>query len=280
MTVNKEEAYKLASRINHPEDSKILCGGKNSHEVCFGDENIKLIAGPCTIESRAQLLETAKAVKAAGASILRGGAFKPRTSPYDFQGLGEEGLRYLSEAKELTGLPTVSEIMDEGQLEMFSDVDILQVGSKNMQNFSLLKALGRANKPVLLKHSFGATLEEFLLAAEYIMAYGNPQVILCERGTRSFERETRFSLDLSLVPLLREKTHLPVVVDPSHATGKSSLVVPMAKAAAVIGAQGIMVEVHDNPCEALCDGFQAISSTEFTSLAKEISLLQSFACRP
>lgn len=276
MVIIKETPYKMAGRMYHIEDSLISVGGHNSEKVIFG-EKFQIIGGPCTIENRKQMLETAKSVKASGATVLRGGAFKPRTSPYSFQGLGEEGLKYLSEAKALTGLPTVSEIMDSSQLAMFEDVDILQVGSKNMQNFSLLKALAKSNKPILLKHSFGCTLEEFLLSAEYILANGNPNVILCERGIRTFETATRFSLDLSLIPLIRELSHLPIIVDPSHSSGISSLVKPVSKAATVIGAQGLMIEVHDNPCEALCDGPQAVSYKNFENIVKSCEELLPFA---
>lgn len=276
----KEKPYKMAGRMFHINDSIVSLGGTNSNQVEFGGSDFPIIAGPCTIESKEQMLECAMAVKNSGAKVLRGGAFKPRTSPYDFQGLGEEGLEYLSLAKEKTGLPTVSEIMDSSQLEMFSDVDILQVGAKNMQNFSLLKSLAKSNKPILLKHSFGTTVEEFLLAAEYILAYGNPNVILCERGIRTFEKETRFSLDIGIVPLLRELTHLPVIVDPSHATGRSDLVMPVAKAAAVSGAQGIMVEVHNNSKCALCDGAQALSYKAFEFLTEEIKKLMPFRHEP
>lgn len=276
----KEKPYKMAGRMFHIDDSVIKCGGDNSTAVCFGGDDFPIIAGPCTIESEEQMIECALEVKKAGASLLRGGAFKPRTSPYDFQGLGKEGLKYLSKAKEITGLPTVSEIMDSSQLDMFFDVDVLQVGSKNMQNFQLLKALAKSQKPVLLKHGFGTTVEEFLLAAEYILAYGNPNVILCERGIRSFEKEIRFSLDISVIPLLRELTHLPVIVDPSHATGRRDLVIPVSKAAVVSGAQGLIVEVHNNPECALCDGPQALTYEDFQILSHDVNELIPFKHKP
>lgn len=277
----KEVPYKMAGRMFHINDSVITVGGKDgTATVTFGDGQVPLIAGPCAIESRSQLLDIAQKVKNAGADVLRGGAFKPRTSPYSFQGLGAEGLQYLSEAKALTGLPTVSEIMDVSQIPLFEDVDILQVGAKNMQNFSLLKALGQVKKPVLLKRGFGCTIEEFLLSAEYILAYGNPNVILCERGEKTFEPMTKFSMDMGVFSLIREQAHLPVIADPSHGSGNASLVRPLTKAAVVAGAQGIMVEVHDAPENALCDGKQAISSDELGNIAKDIQVLAPYAHHP
>lgn len=277
----KEVPYKMAGRMFHINDSVITVGGKDgTATVTFGDGQVPLIAGPCAIESRSQLLDIAQKVKNAGADVLRGGAFKPRTSPYSFQGLGAEGLQYLSEAKALTGLPTVSEIMDVSQIPLFEDVDILQVGAKNMQNFSLLKALGQVKKPVLLKRGFGCTIEEFLLSAEYILAYGNPNVILCERGEKTFEPMTKFSMDMGVFSLIREQSHLPVIADPSHGSGNPSLVRPLTKAAVVAGAQGIMVEVHDAPENALCDGKQAISSDELGNIAKDVQVLAPYAHHP
>lgn len=277
----KEVPYKMAGRMFHINDSVITVGGKDgTATVTFGDGQVPLIAGPCAIESRSQLLDIAQKVKKAGADVLRGGAFKPRTSPYSFQGLGAEGLQYLSEAKALTGLPTVSEIMDASQIPLFEDVDILQVGAKNMQNFSLLKALGQVKKPVLLKRGFGCTIEEFLLSAEYILAYGNPNVILCERGEKNFEPMTKFSMDMGVFSLIREQSHLPVIADPSHGSGNASLVRPLTKAAVVAGAQGIMVEVHDAPENALCDGKQAISSDELGNIAKDVQVLAPYAHHP
>lgn len=277
----KEVPYKMAGRMFHINDSVITVGGKDGTATAtFGDGQVPLIAGPCAIESRSQLLDIAQKVKNAGADVLRGGAFKPRTSPYSFQGLGAEGLQYLSEAKALTGLPTVSEIMDASQIPLFEDVDILQVGAKNMQNFSLLKALGQVKKPVLLKRGFGCTIEEFLLSAEYILAYGNPNVILCERGEKNFEPMTKFSMDMGVFSLIREQSHLPVIADPSHGSGNASLVRPLTKAAVVAGAQGIMVEVHDAPENALCDGMQAISSDELDNIAKDVQVLAPYAHHP
>lgn len=277
----KEVPYKMAGRMFHINDSVITVGGKDGTATAtFGDGQVPLIAGPCAIESRSQLLDIAQKVKNAGADVLRGGAFKPRTSPYSFQGLGAEGLQYLSEAKALTGLPTVSEIMDASQIPLFEDVDILQVGAKNMQNFSLLKALGQVKKPVLLKRGFGCTIEEFLLSAEYILAYGNPNVILCERGEKNFEPMTKFSMDMGMFSLIREQSHLPVIADPSHGSGNASLVRPLTKAAVVAGAQGIMVEVHDAPENALCDGKQAISSDELGNIAKDVQVLAPYAHHP
>jgi 3-deoxy-7-phosphoheptulonate synthase len=233
----------------------------------FGGKQFVVIAGPCSVECREQILETAKAVHNAGASVLRGGAYKPRTSPYDFQGLEEDGLKLLAEAREATGMKVCTEVMTPEQVELVEEyTDILQVGARNMQNFALLKRLGKSRKPVLLKRGLSATIKEFLMSAEYIVSQGNPQVILCERGIRTFETMTRNTLDLAAVPLLNELSHLPVVVDPSHATGKRSLVSPMARSAVAAGADGIIIEVHPNPEEAWSDGAQSLTFTEFEQL--------------
>lgn len=233
-----------------------------------------LMAGPCAVESEEQILEIARAVKAAGADVLRGGAFKPRTSPHEFQGLGPEGLALLKLARQETGLPLVSEIMGIRELPLFEDVDILQVGARNMQNFELLKELGRFGKPVLLKRGLSATLHEFISSAEYIMVEGNSQVILCERGVRGFDGHTRNILDLAAVPLLKELSHLPVMVDPSHATGRADLVPPMALAAAACGADGLLIEVHNHPDQALSDGDQALTPQAFERLSAQIRALR------
>jgi 3-deoxy-7-phosphoheptulonate synthase len=238
-----------------------------------GGDYFTVIAGPCSVESREQICEIAGKVKAAGASMLRGGAFKPRTSPYAFQGLRAEGLELLMEAKRETGLPIVSELMNINHVELFKDVDIIQVGARSLQNFELLKELGRSDKPILLKRGPANTIEELLMSAEYIMAGGNKNVILCERGIRTFETYTRNTLDLSAVPLLKELTHLPVVVDPSHATGLSRLVKPMALAAAAAGADGLLIEVHNNPAQALCDGAQSITPEVFEDVVKKLNEL-------
>ena len=265
--IHVTKPYKLVSRDFHPADSVVRVGGV---KVGWG-LNPVVIAGPCTVESREQALTTARAVKAAGAGILRGGAFKPRTGPHTFQGLGYEGLEYLVEAGRATGLPIVTEVMRIDQLEPVAAVaDCLQVGARNMQNFDLLKELGHIGKPVLLKRGMSATLEEFLAAAEYILLEGNDQVILCERGIRTFERALRNTLDLGVVPFLRQVTHLPVIVDPSHALGRRDLVTPMAKAAFVVGAAGVMVEVHPDPAHALCDGPQSLDPAGFAQLMKEL----------
>jgi len=259
------EPYKKCSRKFHPEDSIIEVGG-----VKIGGGNFCVIAGPCSVETHEQIIEVAQKVKAAGAQILRGGAFKPRTSPYDFQGLKEEGLRLLSEAKKATGLPIVTEIMNIEHLPLFEDVDIIQVGARNMQNFELLKELGQSKKPILLKRGLANTIKELLMSAEYIMAGGNENIILCERGVRTFETSTRNTLDLSAVPVLREMTHLPVIIDPSHATGHSRYVPPMALAAAAAGADGLMIEVHNDPLNALCDGAQSLTPEQFEDLNKRV----------
>ena len=248
-----QEPYKAANRKFHPEDTAIDCSG-----VKIGAGNFGVIAGPCSVESEEQIVGIAKAVKTAGAAMLRGGAFKPRTSPYAFQGLGAEGLRMLSVAKRETGLPIVTELMDFKDIELFNDVDVIQIGARNMQNFNLLKEVGSyTKKPVLLKRGMSATLQELLMSAEYIMASGNPNVILCERGIRTFETALRNTLDLGVVPMLHRLSHLPVVVDPSHATGYSYLVEPVAVAAAAVGADGLIIEVHNDPPHARCDGVQS-----------------------
>ena len=259
------EPFKSANRKFHPEDSVIDISG-----VKIGGGNFAIIAGPCSVESETQILEVARSIKASGASLLRGGAFKPRTSPYDFQGMKAEGIELLLEAKKDTGMPIVTEIMNEKHLPLFEEVDVIQVGALNMQNFELLKALGNTGKPVLLKRGLANTLKELLMSAEYIMSEGNENVILCERGIRTFETYTRNTLDLSAVPMLRKLTHLPIVVDPSHATGIASLVEPMALAAAAAGADGLMIEVHNNPAEALCDGPQSLTPEQFASVAAKV----------
>ena len=258
--------FKLSSREFHPEDTRIRVNGK-----ILGEEFLT-IAGPCSVESREQLLETAHFVKEQGADLLRGGAFKPRTSPYSFQGLGLRALEYLAEAKEATGLPIVTEVLSPQDVQLVGQyVDVLQVGARNMQNFTLLRAVGQVRKPVLLKRGMMATIEEFLLAAEYVMNEGNPDVILCERGIRTFETYTRNTLDLSAVALIKQLSHLPVIVDPSHATGKSSLVAPLAKAAVAVGADGVMVEVHPNPAKALSDGAQSLSFPMFAEMMSDLT---------
>ena len=259
------EPYKQANRKFHPNDTVIECGGAK-----IGGGNFSIIAGPCSVESEAQIIEVAQAVKKSGATILRGGAFKPRTSPYAFQGMKDEGIRLLLEAKAETGLPIVTEIMNINTLDLFADVDIIQVGARNMQNFDLLKELGKTNKPILLKRGLANTLQELLMSAEYIMSEGNEQIILCERGIRTFETATRNTLDLSAVSVLHQLTHLPVVVDPSHATGKASLVAPMAAAATAAGADGLMIEVHNDPSKALCDGPQSLTPVQFDDLCSRV----------
>ncbi len=256
------EPFKSANRKFHPENTIVNVG-----DTSVGGNIFAVMAGPCSVESREQVVEIAKAVKAAGATILRGGAFKPRTSPYDFQGLKAEGIEFLLEAKRETGLPIVTEIMSAEHLPMFEDVDVIQVGARNMQNFELLRELGRTNKPILLKRGLSATIKEWLMSAEYIMAGGNENIILCERGIRSYDAQyTRNVLDLSAVPVLHELTHLPVIVDPSHATGAARLVAPMSMAAVACGADGLMIEVHNDPKKALCDGPQSLTPAEFSSV--------------
>lgn len=259
------EPFKQANRKFHPGNSVIEVGS-----VKIGDGHFAMMAGPCSVESEEQIIEVAKAVKAAGANILRGGAFKPRTSPYAFQGMKGEGIRLLLEAKAETGLPIVTEIMNISTLDMFNEVDIIQVGARNMQNFDLLKELGKTQKPILLKRGLANTLQELLMSAEYIMSEGNENVILCERGIRTFETYTRNTLDLSAVSVLHELSHLPVIVDPSHATGKAKLVPPMALAAVAAGTDGLIIEVHNDPAHALCDGAQSLTPAQFEALAQKV----------
>ncbi|MDD4545908.1 MAG: 3-deoxy-7-phosphoheptulonate synthase [Oscillospiraceae bacterium] len=262
-----QEPYKKANRKFHPEDTSIDLGGGS----VVGGGKLSLIAGPCSVESEEQIIGIAKAVKSAGAAFLRGGAFKPRTSPYAFQGLRASGLELLRHAREKTGLPIVTEIMSPGHIVLFEDVDIIQVGARNMQNFELLKELGKVDKPILLKRGLANTIDELLMSAEYIMAAGNEQVILCERGIRTFETMTRNTLDISAIPLLNNLSHLPVVVDPSHAAGISSLVEPLAFAAIAAGADGLIIEVHNDPPHAMSDGAQSLTPQQFELLAARIN---------
>ena len=259
------EPFKSANRKFHPDDTVVQL-----ENTSVGGNVFTIMAGPCSIESEEQLTDIAEKVKASGATVLRGGAFKPRTSPYDFQGLKNEGIELLLKAKKATGLPVVTEIMSPSHIDMFAEVDILQVGARNMQNFELLKELGRCGKPILLKRGLAATIKEFLMSAEYIMAGGNNNVILCERGIRSYDTYTRNVLDLSAVPVLSELTHLPVIVDPSHATGVARLVRPMALAAAACGAKGLMIEVHNDPKNALCDGAQSLTPEQFGEVVTDV----------
>lgn len=259
------EPFKKANRKFHEEPTVVNVGGR-----LFGGGHFQIIAGPCSVENHDQIITVAKAVKASGATLLRGGAFKPRTSPYAFQGLHGEGIRLLLEAKKETGLPVVSEIMNINDLDLFADVDMLQVGARNMQNFDLLKELGHCKKPVLLKRGLANTLKELLMSAEYILAGGNDNVILCERGIRTFETYTRNTLDLSAVPVLHEYSHLPVIVDPSHSTGYSRYVPYMSAAAAAAGADGLIIEVHNDPSRALCDGAQSLTPQQFDDVAKKV----------
>ena len=268
------EPYKAANRRFHPEDTVVAVG-----DVRVGAGTFNVIAGPCSIESEEQLTTVARAVKESGAKLLRGGAFKPRTSPYSFQGLENEGLRLLLAAGKAVGLPVVTEIMGESQLDDFADVDVIQVGARNMQNFRLLKELGRCRKPILLKRGLSATIEEFLMSAEYIMAGGNPNVILCERGIRTFETMVRNNLDISAVPLLKRQSHLPVIVDPSHAAGMALMVEPLSRAAIAAGADGLMIEVHNNPKAALCDGAQSLDPEEFGRLMASVTSRAAFEGR-
>lgn len=263
------EPFKQANRKFHPNDTIVQAGN-----VRIGGGYFAMIAGPCSVESEEQIIEVATAVKEAGATILRGGAFKPRTSPYAFQGMREQGIDLLLKAKKATGLPIVTEIMNISTIDLFADVDIIQVGARNMQNFDLLKELGKTKKPILLKRGLANTIQELLMSAEYIMSEGNENIILCERGIRTYETVTRNTLDLSAVPVLHELSHLPVVVDPSHATGKARLVPPMAVAAAAAGADGIMVEVHNNPSCALCDGAQSLTPDQFAQLNKKVNAIR------
>ena len=263
------EPFKQANRKFHPADTVVRVG-----DASFGGGNFAVIAGPCSVESEDQIIEVAMAVKQAGANILRGGAFKPRTSPYAFQGMKDKGIDLLIKAKQATGLPIITEIMNISTLDLFADVDIIQVGARNMQNFDLLKELGKCRKPILLKRGLANTLQELLMSAEYIMSEGNEEVILCERGVRTFETYTRNTLDLSAVPVLHELSHLPVVIDPSHATGKSRLVSPMAAAAVACGADGIMVEVHNDPAHALCDGAQSLTPAQFEEMNRKLQRIR------
>ena len=259
------EPFKSANRKFHPDNSIITVDNTS-----VGGNIFAIMAGPCSVESEEQVINIAKAVKASGATMLRGGAFKPRTSPYDFQGLKAEGIEFLLEAKKETGLPIVTEIMNANHLPLFENVDVIQVGARNMQNFELLKELGKTKKPILLKRGLANTLKEFLMSAEYIMAGGNENIILCERGIRTFETYTRNTLDLSAVPMLKELTHLPIIIDPSHATGVARLVKPMALAAAACGADGLMIEVHNDPTHALCDGAQSLTPEAFADVTRSV----------
>lgn len=263
------EPFKQANRKFHPNDSIINVG-----DVRIGRGYFAMIAGPCSVESEEQIIEVATAVKASGANLLRGGAFKPRTSPYAFQGMKGEGIQLLLKAKQATGLPIVTEIMNISTLDLFADVDIIQVGARNMQNFDLLKELGKTRKPILLKRGLANTLQELLMSAEYIMSEGNENIILCERGIRTFETYTRNTLDLSAVAALHELSHLPVVVDPSHATGKAKMVSPMACAAVAAGADGLMIEVHNNPSCALCDGAQSLTPAQFDDVCQRVNRIR------
>ena len=269
-----QEPYKNANRKFHPADTVIDVGG-----VKIGGGSFAIAAGPCSVESEEQICLVAELVKKSGAALLRGGAFKPRTSPYAFQGMREDGIRLLLEAKEKTGLPIVTEIMDLSHLPLFENVDVIQVGARNMQNFELLKALGHTDKPILLKRGLSSTIQELLMSAEYIMAGGNERVMLCERGIRTFETATRNTLDLSCIPVLKSLTHLPVIIDPSHATGVSKYVHPMAVAAVAAGADGLIIEVHNDPPHAACDGQQSLTPQAFDALVKDVERIRPFACR-
>lgn len=263
------EPFKMVNRKFHPKDSVIEIGS-GEHTVKIGGGYFAMIAGPCSVETEEQIIEVATRVKESGANILRGGAFKPRTSPYAFQGLGAKGLDLLRAARAATGLPICTELMKIQDLDLFEDIDVIQIGARNVQNFDLLKEVGKTNKPILLKRGIAGTLQELLMSAEYIMSEGNENIILCERGIRTFETATRNTLDLSAVPVLHNLTHLPVVVDPSHATGKANLVAPMAYAAVASGADGLMIEVHNNPSCALCDGAQSLTPPQFDEIAHHI----------
>lgn len=268
------DPFKLCNRKFHPQSSHIQVG-----DVTFGAGCFVMIAGPCSVESEKQIVGIAKAVKASGANMLRGGAFKPRTSPYDFQGLKADGLELLKIARAETGLPIVSEVMGTEDLPLFEDIDMIQIGARNMQNFNLLKEVGKMKKPVLLKRGLANTLKELLMSAEYIMAGGNENVVLCERGIRTFDDYTRNTLDLAAIPMLHKLTHLPVIVDPSHATGVAELVRPMALASAACNADGLIIEVHNDPMHALCDGAQSLRPEEFDTLAQEVAAIRKVACR-
>ena len=266
-----QEPYKKANRKFHPEDSVVDVNG-----VKIGGGSFQVIAGPCSVETLEQICLVAEEVKKAGAGLLRGGAFKPRTSPYSFQGLHGEGIKLLQEAKKQTGLPIVTEIMNYDDIDLFEEVDVIQVGARNMQNFELLKQLGKLNKPILLKRGLANTIEEWLMSAEYIMAGGNENVILCERGIRTFETKTRNTLDLSAVPMIKKLSHLPVIIDPSHATGLPWMVEPMTLAAIAAGADGVMIEVHNDPPKALCDGAQSLRPDQFAELMQKVKKLSAF----
>ena len=268
------EPYKKSSRKFRPDDTVIEIGSVDTDKVKIGGSHFAVIAGPCSVETEEQVLCVAKAVKAAGATLLRGGAFKPRTSPYDFQGLKADGIELLLKAKKATGMPIVTEIMNAAHLPLFEDVDVIQVGARNMQNFELLKALGKIDKPILLKRGLSATMKEFLMSAEYIMAGGNEKVILCERGIRTYETFTRNTLDLSAVPMMHELSHLPIIVDPSHATGVKTLVAPMAQAAVAAGCDGLMIEVHNDPPRALCDGAQSLTPEQFSDVMRRVTKIR------
>lgn len=263
-----QEPFKLANRKFHPDDTVVNVGG-----VKIGGDNFTVIAGPCSVESEAQIIGVAKAVQKSGAKVLRGGAFKPRTSPYSFQGLKESGIKLLLEAKKETGMPIVTEITGVTQIDLFKDVDILQIGARNMQNYELLKEIGRLHKPVLLKRGFCNTIEEWLMSAEYIMSEGAKDIILCERGIRTFEPYTRNTLDLSAIPVLKELTHLPVIVDPSHASGLARLVRPLSLAAVGVSADGLMIEVHNDPPHALCDGAQSVRPEQFEDIMQSVNVM-------
>ncbi len=264
-----QEPFKNANRKFHPLDTVVKAG-----DAVIGDGSMCVMAGPCSVESEEQIIEVARKVKASGAKILRGGAFKPRTSPYAFQGMGEEGIKLLLQAKKETGLPIVTEIMDVAKLDLFEDVDIIQVGARNMQNFELLKQLGHTRKPILLKRGLANNYQELLMSAEYIMAFGNEQVILCERGVRTFETYTRNTLDISAIPALKTLSHLPVIIDPSHAAGIARFVAPLSLAATAAGADGLIIEVHNNPPCAKCDGMQSLTPEQFDTLMQNISLVK------
>ena len=265
-----QEPYKGVNRKFHPENTVINIGNAK-----VGDGNIAVIAGPCSVESEEQIIDTCTKVKAAGANLLRGGAFKPRTSPYSFQGMRDEGIKLLLEAKKATGLPIVTEIMSLEHIDLFADVDVIQVGARNMQNFEMLKELGKCNKPILLKRGLANTIEELLMSAEYIFAGGNTNIMLCERGIRTFETMTRNTLDISAIPVLKKLTHLPIIIDPSHATGKYELVEPLAMASVAAGADGLIIEVHNNPQKALCDGAQSLTPEHFDRCMKQCNKIAS-----
>lgn len=267
------DPFKCANRRFHPNDT-IVSIGEGENQVKIGGGEFAIIAGPCSVESEEQIISIAQQVRASGATLLRGGAFKPRTSPYDFQGLRGEGLELLKRAKQATGLPIVTEIMSASHLDLFADVDLIQVGARNMQNFELLKELGKSSKPILLKRGLSSTLKEWLMSAEYIMAEGNENIILCERGIRSYDPYTRNVLDLAAIPMIKELSHLPIIVDPSHATGKRTLVDSMSMAATAAGADGLIIEVHNDPEHALCDGAQSLTPSQFNVVAQKIGRIR------